>query len=629
MKSLQTASPPRTPRHTWGRLIVLLVPVTVLGVVLKLIRIDAFFPVAGVLETAAKVSSDVAFGGAWVLLWILGCLVTRGRLRSVVFYLAHAATALVGLYSVLNHYYVLSTGNPLSGTTLIGAARQGEELEAVIDSQVDSGVIVLLSGVIVGVTLLPPILGPLLNRLLRRYRQALVKPHLRTRAKIVGAAGLVGLLIASGWSAPTASAAFSLAPPVQLAITPVRAADAYPRGLASETVTPTPETTRLVGQEGNLRNVVFITLESQRAASTLQDVKQPVTPVIDELAKNSIRPERGYSVLPHTSKALTAIHCGIAPPLDSLNTEAVPGSLPAKCLPTLLAEQGYATSFFQSATERFERRRGTARNLGFEDFKSLDQMETRGFHRANYFGYEDEVMLEPQREWLEDHGDEPFMLSMLTVTGHHEYALTGYPRIDFTDNQLLNNYLNGIHYQDQFVGKVIDMFKELGLYEDTVFVLVGDHGEGFGEHRVYQHDNTIYEEGIRIPYLIHDPSRPGELVDGPADQLAVLPTVVDLLGFELQSDAAYQPSLASGESQGPVVSTCWARGKCTAVMEGDLKLIHHFDDRRDEVFDLSADPHETNDLVEQVDDAWLDEMRDTALRWYVDTENSYAAYRNR
>ncbi|MEO7588117.1 MAG: sulfatase-like hydrolase/transferase [Arachnia sp.] len=620
MKPVRTADQIRTPRNLWGRLIALLVPIAVLGVALKILRIQEFFPTAGVAETAKNVSSDVAFGGAWVLVWTLGCLFTRRRFRTITFYVAHLATLLVGLFAVVNHEYVMTTGNPLTWPTLVDAAQRREELAAVIDSQIDDSLIGVLVGVGVGVVVVPLVLGPILSRLL--------KPNPRTRIKAASVVGLVVLLIAAGWSAPNASAAFSLAPALRLAMAPVRAATAYPRELAADAVTPTPETTRLVGHNGAFRNVVVITLESQRAAATLQDVKQPVTPVIDELMKTSIRPERGYSVLPHTSKALTAIHCGIAPPPDSDNSEADPDSLPAKCLPTLLKEQGYATSFFQSAIERFERRRATARNFGFQNFMSVDQMKTPGFQRANYFGYEDDIMLGPERTWLEKNGDGPFMLSMLTVTGHHDYALTGYPRIDFVEDPLLNNYLNGIHYQDRFVGKVVDMFKELGLYENTVFVVVGDHGEGFGEHQIFQHDDTIYEEGIRIPFLIHDPQRAGELVDGPANQLAVLPTVVDLLGFDLESDATYRPSLLSGEPQGPLVATCYARGKCTATIDGDIKLIHHFGDRRDEVFNVALDPHETTDLIGQTDQAWLAEMRGTALRWYVSTENRYAAFRN-
>jgi len=62
-------------------------------------------------------------------------------------------------------------------------------------------------------------------------------------------------------------------------------------------------------------------------------------------------------------------------------------------------------------------------------------------------------------------------------------------------------------------------------------------------------------------------------------------------------------------------------------MNGDMKVIHHFGDRRDEVFDLSVDPYETNDLAASTDSAWIAEQTDLALKWYIDTENLYEAFR--
>lgn len=607
------------PSHVWGRLIALLIPVAVLGIWLKLLRISAFFPGAGAVDTLAKVASDVAFGAAWALLWMVACWIAKGTARTIVFYVAHVATLAVGIFTVVNHEYQIRTGSPLTWEVMSYAWHQQAELSSLVESQLSDSAVQLLVGVVLGVLLLPPIAGPLISRLLRH------KPGKRVRSFALAAT--VGLLALSAWSAPTISAAFSLAAPVQLAVTPVRGALAYPANLADPTLTPTPETTTLVDRDGKRKNLVVITLESQRATSTLPGTKQPVTPVLDALEQTAIRPERGYTVLPHTSKALTAVTCGIGPALDNENSEGEPGSLPGKCLPELLAEQGYSTAFFQSATENFERRRVTVANFGYESFTPVDEMSSNGFKRANYFGFEDDIMLAPQRDWLVSHSKRPFMLGMLTVTGHHDYALQGFDLIDFVDDPLLNKYLNGIHYQDAFVGHVLDMFKELGLYENTVFVITGDHGEGFGEHRVYQHDDTIYEEGIRIPYLIIDPSREGQVIEGPANQLAVLPTAVDLLGFNLVSDAAYKPSLISGEPQGPIVATCYARGRCAATLDGDMKVIHHFGDRRDEVFDLSVDPYETNDLAATTSTKWTQEQSDLALKWYVDTENQFAAFR--
>ncbi len=72
---------------------------------------------------------------------------------------------------------------------------------------------------------------------------------------------------------------------------------------------------------------------------------------------------------------------------------------------------------------------------------------------------------------------------------------------------MINRYLNSVRNQDFFLKNLFEQYKELGLYEDTVFVLVGDHGEAFGEHGRFQHDNAIYEEGIKVPLIIHDPKR--------------------------------------------------------------------------------------------------------------------------
>lgn len=597
-----------------------MVPFAVLGVWLKAVRIERFFPSADVGETAAKLSSDIAFGLGWGLLWaVLLLYVRRPRVRWLTVSLAQALTAVVGIHVVMNHAYALRTGNPLTLSQIMLAFEEADALSGLIKSQIDANTVGLLIAVVLWSAIAPGLLGPWISRLLRGSASVNVRR--------LGVAGTAALLVAATWTAPTASAAFSLAPAVQLAVTPIREASAYPESLASKAPLPDPATTRLVPRAGQQhRNLVIITLESQRATSTLPETKQPVTPVLDDLAQRSTTPERGYTVLPHTSKSLVSIHCGMAPPPDSDNTEADDGGLPQRCLPELLGEQGYATAFLQSATEHFERRRHTVANLGFDRFTPVNEMDNTGFRKANYFGYEDDIMLEPAREWLGTVGQQPFLLSFLTVTAHHDYKIEGNDPIDFVDRPLLNTYLNAVHVQDRFVGNVIDMFKELGLYEDTVFVISGDHGEGFGEHRIYQHDNTIYEEGARIPLMVHDPQRAPEVIDGPVNQFALLPTAVDALGFDLAGEVEYRPSLYSDEPQGPVIVSCWVRGRCTAVLDGDRKLIHHFGDRRDEVFNLAEDNYERVDLATATDDDWMEASREKAIAWYLDTERWYGTY---
>ena len=154
----------RRPRHVWGRLVLLLVPMAVMGVWLKLLRIGAFYSDAGPLEVAAKVSSDVAFGAAWVLLWLLACYFTRGRPRRTLFYLAHAATLAFGLLTVINHEYMIRTGTPLTLAKMAFAISEGGQLGGLFGSQITASAIALIVFVVLAATVLPTVLGSLGSR---------------------------------------------------------------------------------------------------------------------------------------------------------------------------------------------------------------------------------------------------------------------------------------------------------------------------------------------------------------------------------------------------------------------------------------------------------------------------------
>ena len=210
------------PSHKWGRLAVLLIPVGVLGVWLKVLRIRAFFPDATFQEFATKLASDVFFGLAWVILWAALCAVGPGWLRTLNFYAAHAATSVVGLHLVLNHAYSVRTGTPLTIEKLAYAWQHRDDLAGLVGSEMDPSTVALI-GVVIALTLVAP-------ALLGRFLTGVVgEPSRRVRRVAVAAA--LALLIGSMWSAPTVSAAFSLAAPVQLAVAPVREATAYPSEL--------------------------------------------------------------------------------------------------------------------------------------------------------------------------------------------------------------------------------------------------------------------------------------------------------------------------------------------------------------------------------------------------------------
>lgn len=383
--------------------------------------------------------------------------------------------------------------------------------------------------------------------------------------------------------------------------------------LANARLAPTSRTRR--------RNVVLIHLESTRARSvTPYNPDIGTMPLLDDLAGRSLVGGRAYTTTPHTSKALTAINSGLYSSPETDIIEAEPGAIEALCLPELLGDHGYRSAWFQSATEEFENRRQLVENFGYDHFEAIEQMEKSGFEKANYLGYEDDIMLGPSRRWLEEDLESPSFTVYLGVTPHHQYLAPAkrYGREDLSEDPLLNRYLNSIRYDDFFVRNVIDLYKDLGLYENTVFVIYGDHGEAFKEHGVTGHDGVVYEKGLRVPLIIHDPQRfaGGEHVEGPTNHLDIAPTLVDLLGYNVVDGTYPGSSLvrALPEDRTMMVS-CRPDLLHLASIKGKDKYIHNYDKKTDELYDLAADPLEKHNLIDKMSLTEREAERKELLDW--------------
>jgi len=349
-------------------------------------------------------------------------------------------------------------------------------------------------------------------------------------------------------------------------------------------------------------------------------------PFLNELAKSSLLAERAYTVVPHTSKASVSVNCGIEPHLVQPTTEANPDGIPVPCLASLLKEQGYGTGFFQSSTESFENFEGLVKNFGYEDYYPLESMGTEGFEQTNYFGYEDDIMLEPSEEWLKEQGKEPFLAEYLTGTGHDDYQClsTRYESEDFSESDGLNRYLNCLRYQDIFLKNLIDQYKDLGLYDNTIFVIYGDHGEGFGEHRRFQHDDNMWEEGIKVPLLIHAPGwfENGEQVEELSNHTDIMPTVLEMLGYEVAGEYPGYSLLHEIPEDRTLMFSCFHDKACAASLKGSEKYIYHYGNQPDEFFDLSEDPLEKENLADERDEE-VEARREALLEWRSSVNAAY------
>ena len=635
----------RSPRHRrtgllsradWTYLLGLVVPAMVLDLTLGWIRVSTQYNPPGLWGTLAQLQSDVlahlGLLSAWAVLFVL---LRSGWRRLALLVVLHASVMTYLVFAVAAHGYYRKTGSVLDAGTVLAASESPDLLTDLVASEATTAHTLTLVAV-VGYGLLGPVV---LTRLWRgcwlpgvtarpaALGSAVAGPARRRRVALL--AGTLSLVLVAGSAATTftGGGAFSRNRAMDVALELASAA-LEPQTAAANHAT-LPQARLAPSARAEKRNVVMIFMESVRAeATSVYNPDRSTTPFLAALSRKSLVADNAYAVLPHTSKSITAAHCGVEPALDTEAIESDPGTVPAICLPGLLRQEGYRTAFFQSAVGRFEDRPGLMGNLGFTEFHPVENFPTTGFERANYFGYEDDIMLEPAREWLTARQGQPFLLSMLTVTGHHDYRLPeSFPQQRLsTEDEQLNSYLNWVRYQDRFVAKVFAMLEDLGLAEDTIVVVSGDHGEGFGEHGLRQHDTTIYNEGIKIPMMVYDPDRPARRVRTPVTNMTIPATVAELLGYRLTGGLSTAGSLLEPPTA-PLRISCFAESRCLARIDGSTKYIHHFGNRSDEIFDLDADPEERTNLIRQHSGGELRALRTDLLDWRDELRSRYPARR--
>ena len=113
-----------------------------------------------------------------------------------------------------------------------------------------------------------------------------------------------------------------------------------------------------------------------------------------------------------------------------------------------------------------------------------------------------------------------------------------------------NRYANACHFVDRQVRRVIEDLDRRGVFEDTLVVLVGDHGEELGEHGQMTHSGALNEVQGRSPLWIHVPGRPAPVAspDTPTSHVDIVATLLDGLGFD--ADVLYTQGRSLLERKG-------------------------------------------------------------------------------
>jgi arylsulfatase A-like enzyme len=189
--------------------------------------------------------------------------------------------------------------------------------------------------------------------------------------------------------------------------------------------------------------------------------------------------------------------------------------------------------------------------------------------------------------------------------------------------QILAVYYGMCAYSDAAAGRVLNRLDELGLSGNTVVALVADHGDTMGRHRMMSKDYGFYEPAMRIPMIFRAPGRRAGVVHSdPVSGIDVYPTLCDLLGLPQPKGIAGR-SLAgrwdggAGDADRPIFAAQGAPGKNRAVMLRTARFKYaRYDDGGSELYDLSRDPDELENRVEDAEyGTRLGELKEQLARW--------------
>jgi arylsulfatase A-like enzyme len=168
-------------------------------------------------------------------------------------------------------------------------------------------------------------------------------------------------------------------------------------------------------------------------------------------------------------------------------------------------------------------------------------------------------------------------------------------------HEAVNRYDCEIAFTDAQIGLLFDALKARGVYDDSLIIVTSDHGEAFGEHGHLEHSNSVYEEEVRVPLLIRYPGgRERGIRDGWLSLIALKPMILDYLGIGRGPDEevvteAVIAEMHFAELRNDREGQWVTRAMYTA--DGVKVITAPRPDGVTEVYDLMADPHETQSLL--------------------------------
>ncbi len=348
------------------------------------------------------------------------------------------------------------------------------------------------------------------------------------------------------------------------------------------------------------RRVILISIDTCRADYlSCYGYPRKITPNIDVIAQEGILFKNTITPMPLTLPAHSSMLTGTYPLYhgvhDNLDHVLAESNV---TIAEILREHGYTTGAIVS-TFVLDGQFGVGQ--GFDSYNDRfvqpvgprEGKERRG-EEASRFAC----------SYIEKHRDEPFFLFLHYFDPHTVYN----PPEPFASEYADDLYVGEIAYTDYCIAQVIAKLKSLDLYDSTLIIIVGDHGESLGEHGEAEHGYYVYQCAVRVPFIIRPPgNRNPKRIDSIVSLVDVVPTILGYVGVDVPAHvqgkdlSGYSGGKAESEERRYIYCESFTATKygCNPLLGLVSERWKYIDTTRPELYDLVHDPHEEKNLAER------------------------------
>lgn len=290
-----------------------------------------------------------------------------------------------------------------------------------------------------------------------------------------------------------------------------------------------PVLPRAMGQTSDAAkgmNLLIVLLESTSAVY----VDPSTTPNLMKLARGGLTVRNHFTTVCETYKSVYALfYSDYLVDLGGFPRQVYGRPMPQLSLASVLRGNGFATGFFHSGYFRL----GDLSFIlnGFDTTVSAEDLQPRGAMAWRY-GVFEEHTVEAMTRWIRQHKRGRFFGVYSPMFPHHPYYSPERERRFDRDTQL-GRYRNALHYADKNIGALVDALDTEGLRDDTLIVVVSDHGQTVSTWPCGHGVNFSLEE-LRVPLILSNPRRipGGAQSDLFTQHPDVAPTILSLLGVQ-------------------------------------------------------------------------------------------------